>query len=277
MPGGSFRMGDAWAEGYPADGETPVHEVFLDPFRIDTTAVTNAQFAQFVQATGYTTDAQRLGSSSVFHLAVAAASTDVLGQSPTSPWWWEVRGADWAHPGGPCSDLHGLDAHPVVHVSHADALAYCQWAGRRLPTEAEYEYAARGGLEGQRYPWGDALCPDGVHQANIWQGIFPLDNLQEDGHLFTCPVRSFPANGFGLFEMSGNVWEWCSDWFSPSYYQRSVRHNPAGPASGFARVTRGGSYLCHASYCNRYRVAARTSNTPDSSAGNCGFRTVGLP
>ncbi|QKG22321.1 formylglycine-generating enzyme family protein [Actinomadura verrucosospora] len=276
LPGGGFLMGDAFGEGYPPDGEGPVHPVVLDPFRIDATAVTNDMFAAFAAATGYRTEAERFGTSAVFHLAVAAGRRDVLGRAPSAPWWLEVRGADWAHPGGPRSNLDGLGDHPVVHVSHNDALAYCRWAGRRLPTEAEFEYASRGGRTGLRYPWGDELTPGGEHRANLWNGTFPSRNTLADGYLTTCPVRSFPPNGLGLYETSGNVWEWCADWFSPGYYRTSPKENPQGPERGTTRVTRGGSYLCHESYCNRYRVAARTSNTPDSSTGNCGFRTVAL-
>jgi formylglycine-generating enzyme required for sulfatase activity len=166
----------------------------------------------------------------------------------------------------------------VVHISHHDARAYCQWAGRRLPTEAEWEYAARGGLAFARYPWGnDMLGPDGTHLMNIWQGTFPTTNTLADGYLGTCAVRSFPPNGFGLYEAAGNVWEWCADWYFPHYYRNSPTTDPTGPKVGNSRVTRGGSYLCHASYCHRYRVAARTGNTPESSSGNCGFRTAALP
>ncbi|MFI0468971.1 formylglycine-generating enzyme family protein [Saccharopolyspora sp. 5N102] len=276
LPGGQFVMGDAFAEGYPGDGEGFLHPVALEGFAIDATAVTNNQFAEFVGATGYRTEAEVFGTSAVFHLVVAAESGDVLGRSPAAPWWVEVRGADWAHPGGPSSDLHGIGDHPVVHVSHNDAVAYCRWAGRRLPTEAEFEYAARGGLHGRRYPWGDDLTPGGQHRANLWQGTFPSHNTTDDGYLTTCPVRSFPPNDMGLYEMSGNVWEWCADWFSPSYYRESPIKNPKGPPGGSTKVIRGGSFLCHRSYCNRYRVSARTSNTPDSSSGNCGFRTARL-
>ncbi|GAB3543176.1 formylglycine-generating enzyme family protein [Arthrobacter tecti] len=275
IPAGSFRMGDAFGEGYPADGETPVHEVRLDAFRMDTTAVTNEQFARFVDATGYRTEAEQYGTSAVFHLVVNADPADIVGAAAGAPWWLNVRGAYWAHPLGGRSSWTDVRDHPVVHVSHNDALAYCRWAGRRLPTEAEWEYAARGGLVDARYPWGNNLYDDdGGHLCNIWQGTFPGSNTVDDGFLGTAPVRSFPANGYGLYEVSGNVWEWCADWFLPRYYRKSPAENPPGPTIGSGRVMRGGSYLCHDSYCNRYRVAARTSNSPESSSSNCGFRTV---
>lgn len=266
-------MGDAFNEGYAADGELPVHNVTLDPFLVDRTAVTVSQFASFVDSSGYLTDAERFGSSAVFHLAVQANRADVLGEMGI-PWWLSVRGADWRHPHGPLSSIDDLLDHPVVHISHGDALAYCKWAGRDLPTEAEWECAARGGLVGRRYPWGDDLEPSAVHMANIWQGVFPTFNSGLDGYRATAPAESYSPNGYGLFQMSGNVWEWCRDWFSPEYYRTSPAANPQGPSRGDERVIRGGSYLCHASYCNRYRVAARSSNTPESSAGNIGFRTV---
>jgi formylglycine-generating enzyme required for sulfatase activity len=233
-------------------------------------------FAAFIAATGYRTEAEVYGSSAVFHLLATAKNEDILGAAAGAPWWLNVRGADWAHPTGPDSHWEDVPDHPAVHVSHNDAVAYCRWAGRRLPTEAEWEYAARGGLVGKRYAWGDDLTPDGVHRCNIWQGTFPKTNTVEDGYLGTAPVRSFPPNGYGLYEVAGNVWEWCSDWFLPRYYRNSPTDNPQGPTIGAGRVMRGGSYLCHDSYCNRYRVAARTSNTPESSSGNCGFRTVAL-
>ncbi|MFE2386889.1 formylglycine-generating enzyme family protein [Streptomyces misionensis] len=272
LPGGEFAMGDAFGEGYPADGEGPVHQVRLKPFHIDETAVTNAQFAAFVKATGHVTDAERYGSSAVFHLAVDAAPADLLGSAAGTPWWINVRGAHWRYPDGPRSGIADRSNHPVVHVSFNDATAYAQWAGKRLPTEAEWEFAARGGLAGRRYAWGDELAPGGRWRCNIWQGRFPDHNTAEDGYLTTAPVRSYRPNGYGLWNTAGNVWEWCADWFSPTYYAQAPLDDPRGPEAGTTRVLRGGSYLCHDSYCNRYRVAARSSNTPDSSAGNLGFR-----
>lgn len=276
IPGGSFDMGDSFGEGYAADGELPVHRVSLKSFRIDATTVTNSQFATFVEATGYRTEAERYGTSAVFHLLVQAEEKDIVGRAAGAPWWLTVQGADWAHPCGPKQHWSDIPVHPVVQVSHEDALAYCRWAGRRLPTEAEWEYAARGGLKGKRYAWGDELTPDGGHRCNKWQGTFPTTNTLDDGFVGTAPVKSYPANGYGLYEVAGNVWEWCSDWFLPKYYRSSPKENPRGPTIGVGRVMRGGSYLCHESYCNRYRVAARTFNTPESSSGNCGFRTVAL-
>jgi len=268
-------MGVPFGEGVPADGETPVHRVGLPAFSIDATAVSNDAFAAFVDDTGYVTDAERFGVSAVFHLLVDARESDVLGAPPDAPWWLSVRGAHWRRPGGRFSNLDRLRDHPVVHVSFHDALAYCAWAGRRLPSEAEWEFAARGGLEGARYPWGDALYQAGEHRCNVWQGDFPSRNTCADGHVGTAPARSFVANGYGLWQMSGNTWEWCADWHDATYYRRAPLHDPRGPADGHRRVLRGGSYLCHESYCNRYRVCARSSNTPDSSAGNIGFRTAG--
>ncbi|GAA3927970.1 formylglycine-generating enzyme family protein [Microbacterium soli] len=276
IPAGSFVMGDSSGDENRGDGETPRHAVELDGFEIDATTVTNADFARFVDATGYRTEAETFGFSAVFHLALQAPADAIMGPATGTPWWFGVRGADWAHPGGPASDLDGLDDHPVVHVSWNDAVAYCAWAGRRLPTEAEWEYAARGGLDGAKYPWGDDAPDAGGWRANIWQGSFPRENTLEDGWLTTAPVREFPANGYGLFQPVGNVWEWCADWFDPHAYRRSAARDPRGPEHGTARVLRGGSYLCHISYCNRYRNSARSRNTPDSSMGNAGFRTVSL-
>ena len=277
VPAGTFTMGDSSGDRNPGDGESPLHEVTLDAFEIDATTVTNADFARFVDDTGYRTEAETFGFSAVFHLALAADPADVLGRPDGTPWWLGVRGADWAHPGGPRSGIDGLDDHPATHISWNDAVAYCAWAGRRLPTEAEWEYAARGGIEGAKYPWGDAEVDDGGWRANIWQGTFPRENTQDDGWLTTAPVRTFEPNGYGLWQPVGNVWEWCQDWFDPNYYRRSPAADPAGPERGGARILRGGSYLCHISYCNRYRNSARSSNTADSSMGNAGFRTVALP
>jgi formylglycine-generating enzyme required for sulfatase activity len=274
--GGEFLMGTDDREGFPADGEGPVRRVRVRPFFMDRTAVTNAQFARFVQETGYKTEAERFGWSYVFYMFVTPRGRDhVIGSPAETPWWLAVKGAYWARPDGPDSSIRHRRNHPVVHVSWNDAMAYCRWAGKRLPTEAEWEFAARGGLEQKRYPWGDDLLPDGRHRCNIWQGRFPEYNSGEDGYLGTAPVDAYgPQNAFGLFNMAGNVWEWCADWWSATYHVDGPRDNPTGPPTGTARVVRGGSFLCHHSYCNRYRVAARSKNTPDSSTGNMGFRCV---
>jgi formylglycine-generating enzyme len=278
VPAGSFTMGDAHGDRNPGDGELPRHRVELSACSIDATAVTVADFARFVEATDHRTEAEAFGFSAVFHLLLAADDADVMGRFPGTPWWLGVRGADWRHPGGRHSSVDGLEDHPVTHVSWNDAQAYCDWAGRRLPTEAEWERASRGGLEATRYPWGDELLDsEGEWRCNIWQGEFPVENATDDGHLGTAPVRTFAPNALGLWQTVGNVWEWCADWWDPNEYRTRVEgetRDPRGPATGDARVMRGGSYLCHDSYCNRYRNAARTSNTPDSSSGNTGFRTV---
>ncbi|MBB6634910.1 formylglycine-generating enzyme family protein [Cohnella thailandensis] len=277
LSGGVFLMGTEDKEGFPSDGEGPVREVEVAPFYIDKYSVTNAEFAIFVEATGYVTEAERYGWSYVFHLFVSkATAAGVRQQVYRTPWWWVVEGADWRHPEGPDSDIRDRLDHPVIHVSFTDAEAYCAWAGKRLPTEAEWEYAARGGLEQKRFPWGDELEPHGEHRCNVWQGQFPHVNNAADGYAGTAPVHAYEPNGYGLCNMVGNVWEFCSDWFDISHSlpgasaERCV--NPKGPENGVSKVMKGGSYLCHDSYCNRYRVAARSSNTPDSSAGNMGFR-----
>jgi formylglycine-generating enzyme len=273
VPSGSFRMGSEDAFAYPADGEGPVREVETSAYRIDVHAVTNARFAAFVEETGHRTEAERFGWSFVFAglLPDDFPPTEAVA---AAPWWRKVDGADWAHPEGPESSLEDRLDHPVVHVSWNDAVAYCDWAGTRLPTEAEWERAARGGLEGQVFPWGDELEPGGEHRMNVWQGDFPAQNSLADGHLGTAPVGSFPANGFGLHNVTGNVWEWTADWFHPTFRRRDRRLDPQGPPRGTHKVQKGGSYLCHHSYCRRYRVAARMGNTPDSSTGNLGFRCV---
>ncbi|GAB3857043.1 formylglycine-generating enzyme family protein [Nocardioides maradonensis] len=275
IPAGVHALGDHFDEGYPHDGEGPVRQVRLPAYRMDETTVTNAAFARFVKETGWTTTAERLGTSMVFHLAYDGPAGYVVGRPRETPWWLLVRGADWRRPEGPGSDVAHRQNHPVVHVSHEDALAYCAWAGKRLPTEAEWEAAARGGLVGRRYVWGDDFRPRGRWMANTFDGEFPDRASGESGWLTTAPVKSYAPNGHGLWQMAGNVWEWCSDWFSaahPDPGSDGVTDAPAGPPHGATRVMRGGSYLCHESYCNRYRVAGRSSAAPDSTAGNLGFR-----
>ena len=275
LPAASFRMGNPRGDGYPADGEEPVHEVSLSPFRIATGPVTNEQFAEFTEATGHVTEAERFGWSFVFSGFLPEDFEPTRAVSGAT-WWRQVHGAQWRHPEGPGTGIEERADHPVVHVSWNDAMAFCRWSGTRLPTEAEWEYAARGGLEGAPFPWGDELEPDGRHMMNVFQGEFPGANSCEDGWAGTSPVGSFPANGFGLFDMTGNVWEWCADAYDRGYYAESPAVDPQGPPKGpeGPRVVRGGSYLCHASYCRRYRVDARIPNTADSSSGNTGFRVV---
>lgn len=273
VPGGVFAMGSDDPNGYPSDGEGPVHEVEIAPFRLARHAVTNDVFATFVDATGHVTDAERYGASFVFGGLLPddfGLTRGVVG----AEWWREVEGASWRRPEGPHSDLDGRGGHPVVHVSWNDAVAFCVWSGTRLPTEAEWERAARGGLTGCHYPWGHEREPGGEHRMNVFQGVFPGGDTGDDGWVGTCPVGTYAPNDFGLHEMTGNVWEWCHDWFHPGWYAVSPRVAPMGPPSGAAKVMRGGSYLCHDSYCWRYRVDARSSNTPDSSTGNLGFRVA---
>jgi len=261
-------MGDGFGDGFPTDGEVPVHRVRIDDFEMDTTTVTVADFAAFVTDTGYRTTAQQAGTSAVFTALVDDASA-ISGSVPAAPWWSIVSGADWAHPFGPDSGTDEQTDHPVVHVSWHDAQAYCRWAGRSLPSEAQWEFAARGGHAGRRYPWGDSARDRAT--CNIFVGEFPDHPA---GSIGTVAVESYEPNDFGLWQMVGNVWEWCEDRFDPRYYARGESLNPRGPERGSARVLRGGSYLCHDSYCNRYRNAARSHNPPASTAGNVGFRTV---
>lgn len=266
-------MGGADPDANPLDGEGPVREVTLHAFAIGATVVTNDEFAAFIEATGYITEAEEFGWSFVFASFLPAPLRKPERRVPHVPWWVAVSGADWAHPEGPQSNLTGRADHPVVHVSWRDAETYAAWAGGRLPTEAEWEYAARGGLQQARYAWGDDLTPDGAHMCNIWQGNFPVKNTMEDGFLGTAPVRSFHPNGYGLYDMAGNVWQMCIDHWQTTH-PGGPTTNPLATGDGPMRVMRGGSYLCHASYCNRYRVAARTSNSVESASGNQGFRIV---
>jgi formylglycine-generating enzyme required for sulfatase activity len=287
----------------------PVHKVRVDGFWMDKTEVTNAQFARFVEATGYKTVAERHAELEDFPPHVRAELTPEKlrpfslifkpkpGVKPPEGcveclepghWmqWWDISyGANWRHPEGPGSDLEGRRDHPVVHVAWEDAAAYAKWAGKRLPTEAEWERAARGGKEGLPYYWGTEMNPDGKWMANTWQGKFPIENTKDDGFKGSAPVGSYPANPYGLFDMAGNVWEWCSDWYQPEAYSRITTHdNPRGPASSInpcgpepVRVLRGGSFLCADNYCVRYRAGARHQGEPKTGQSHTGFRCVRSP
>ncbi|MCY3859194.1 MAG: formylglycine-generating enzyme family protein [Gammaproteobacteria bacterium] len=267
IPGSVFRMGSEDLDANIEDHEGPIREVEVAPFEIATTTVTNAQFSEFVRDTGYQTDAERVGSSFVFHLFSKRSQkrTNNATQVAAAPWWVAVDRACWRRPFGPGSNTRSFQEHPVVHVTWNDAKAFCGWAGCRLPTEAEWEFAARGGLDQKRYPWGNELTPNGKHRCNIWQGEFPNVNTAIDGYTGTAPADAYEPNGYGLFNTAGNVWEWCEDWFDTNHPSVQFRTG---------KVLKGGSYLCHASYCNRYRVAARYANAPNASTGNCGFRVV---
>jgi formylglycine-generating enzyme required for sulfatase activity len=294
IPGATFVRG---SDNPRMRDARPLHEVTVDGFWIDQTTVTNEQFARFVEATGYVTVAERTPSASDFPDAPAEKRVPgaVVFTPPAGPvsldnhlnWWKYVKGANWKHPEGPNSDLKGRDKHPVVQVAWEDAVAYARWAGKRLPTEAEFELAARGGLEGRKYAWGDDLRPGDKWMANIWQGRFPYDNTVEDGYKATAPVGSFPANGYGLYDMAGNVWQWCSDWYRYDYYHELAAGkqpvvNPEGPDYSYdpsepgiaKRVMRGGSYLCTDQYCTAYEVGARGRGAADSGTNHLGFRCV---
>ena len=297
---GSFMMG---ADNKQAsEDEYPKHKVTLDGFWMDATEVTNAQFQQFVKATGYITTAERkpdwqelkkqlppgtpkpddsqlVPASLVFTPPNHAIDLNDYGQ-----WWSWTKGASWKHPHGPASDIKGKENYPVVHISWYDAQAYCKWAGKRLPTEAEWEYAARGGWANAIYPWGNEPVDAGGPRANSWQGHFPDKNTVADKFYYTAPVKSFPANGYGLYDMAGNVWEWCSDYYHHTYYKTVAAgvKNPPGPAQSLdpdepyakKRVIRGGSFLCNDSYCSGYRVARRMKSTEDSGMEHVGFRCL---
>lgn len=270
IPAGAYRLGSDADEGEPSDGEAPSRIVQLHRFRMARTAVSNRDFARFINQTGYVSLAEETGLSFVFAGLLPDDFPPTRGVVD-APWWREVEGACWYQPEGPGSSIDTRADHPVVHVSWHDAMAYCRWAGARLPTDAEWECAARGGLHQNRFAWGDDLTPNGQHRCNIWQGRFPMLNSTDDGYYGTAPVDAFEPNGYGLFNVCGNVWEWCADWFD-NHFSGADLNNPRGPVQGHRRVIRGGSFLCHESYCNRYRVAARSSNTPDATTSHTGFR-----
>src|SRR5262245_10476871 len=295
IPGGEFAMG---SEVFP-DAQ-PVHRVAVDGFWMDTTEVTNAEFDRFARATGYVTVAERVPRAEDYPGAPPenlVAGSVVFSPPPTEVplddhyrWWTYTRGANWRHPEGPGTAIEGRMDHPVVHVAGEDVLAYAQWADKRLPTEAEWEFAARGGLDGKPYVWGDDFKPDGKYMANTFQGHFPDKNTADDGWVKTSPVKAFPANGYGLYGMAGNVWEWVTDWYRPDYYARlaasgEVTHNPKGPSDSFdpsqpgvaKRVQKGGSFLCTDQYCSRYMPGGRGKGEPDTGTNHTGFRCVRDP
>jgi formylglycine-generating enzyme required for sulfatase activity len=295
IPGGAFLMGSD--RHYPE--EAPVHKVAVRGFWMDTRTVTNREFARFVEATGHVTLAEKPANAADYPGAKPEmlVPSSVMFRKAGGPvdlhnpynWWTYVAGADWRHPRGPDSSLDPLWDHPVVHVAYEDAAAYAKWAGKELPTEAEWEFAARGGLEGAAYTWGQDFAPGGQMMANTWQGRFPFENLLEDGHEWTAPVGSFPANGYGLHDMAGNVWEWTTDWYqhhgaikSPCCTMDNPRgakledsYDPRTPDVKIPRkVMKGGSYLCAPNYCHRYRPAARMAQAIDTSTCHLGFRLV---
>lgn len=259
IPGGTFVMGSP----RPATADQrPAHAIQISAFWLDATPVTNRQFARFVQQTGYQTTAQRQGESRVF--------------DPLTGTWHQVKGADWQHPKGPTSSLMGREDYPVVHVSWYDATAYAAWAGKRLPTEAEYEFAARAGISDCRYPWGRELMPNQQYQANYWQGSFPGGNRGDDGFFGLSPVKTYPPNRLALYDIAGNAWHWCADWYRPDYYGYSPTNNPTGPADGESRVRRGGSWLATVTDPDNdpLRVAHRDHAPPSQTTNHTSFRCV---
>ncbi|XP_019736403.1 formylglycine-generating enzyme [Hippocampus comes] len=273
IAGGEFLMGTD-NPGIPSDGEGPQRRVHVDSFYMDIQEVTNRQFQSFTNVTGYVTQAEKFGDSFVFEGILSETVKSQITQAvAVAPWWLPVKGANWRQPEGPDSNITDRMDHPVVHISWEDAASYCTWANKSLPTEAEWEYACRGNLKDRLYPWGNRLNPKGQHYANLWQGEFPHNNSAEDGYVKTSPVMSFPANAFGLFDMVGNAWEWTSDWWTV-HHSTEQQHNPTGPPTGTNKVMKGGSYMCHKSYCYRYRCAARSQNSAQSSSSNLGFRCI---
>ncbi len=259
---------------YASDLDSPRRRVRVSGFALSATTVTNRQFAAFMTESGYRTTAEREGWSFVF-AGFLPDPARYPRHAPGTPWWRQVQGADWAHPEGPGSHAADRPGHPAVHVSWDDAAAFASFTGTRLATEAEWELAARGGLKGARFPWGNALEPGGVRRHHVWQGSFPGETAARAGQTGTCDALVYPANSLGLHNMTGNVWEWVSDWFGPLPPARMPPvPDPCGASTGDRKVMRGGSHLCHASYCERYFVHSRTSNTPDSSTGHIGFRVA---
>jgi formylglycine-generating enzyme required for sulfatase activity len=293
ISGGEFWMGSEFPMFRDAQ---PVHLVHVDGFYMDKTEVTNDQFERFVKATGYVTVAERVPTAEEFPGAPPEnlVAGSVVFTPPSMPvplnnhfqWWGYIRGADWRHPQGPDSGISDKMDHPVVHVAYEDVAAFAAWAGKRLPTEAEWEFAARGGLAKKAYVWGDDFEPDGKAMANSFQGHFPDHNTHQDGYETTAPVRSFPPNGYGLYDMAGNVWEWTSDWYRPDYYRSlavaGVSRNPQGPSNSFdpsepgvqKKVHKGGSYLCTDQYCARYMPGGRGKGAFDTGTSHLGFRLV---
>lgn len=274
LKGGFFEMGGA-RSSHAADLDSPPRRVRLSPFRLAATTVTNRQFQHFVAETGYVTTAEREGWSFVFHLFLANQRDHPVHPEGT-PWWRRVDGACWHAPEGPCSTIDARLDHPVVHISWHDAQAFCAATGTTLPTEAQWEFAARAGRRRGLFPWGNALVPVAGHQMNVWQGRFPFETTAEDGFTGTAPVTAFAPNAYGFHNLTGNVWEWCADGFGPLPIAAARRPplDPKGPSDAPAKVMRGGSYLCHASYCERYFVHSRTHNTADSTTGHIGFRVA---
>lgn len=273
IKGGKFAMGTN-KPFLPMDGEGPAREVKINSFYMDIYETSNAEFELFVNNTGYVTEAEKFGDSFVLEGKISKEiKKDIHQAVAAAPWWLPVKGAYWRKPEGPDSHIRDRMDHPVLHISWNDAVSFCKWGGKRLPTEAEWEYACRAGLQDKLYSWGNKLKKDGHHMANTWQGRFPTVDSGEDGYSGTAPVTAFSPNKFGLYNMLGNAWEWTQDWWSirhPSHFQE----NPKGPASGRDKVKKGGSYMCHKSYCYRYRCAARSQNSADTTASNLGLRCV---